>query len=124
MRHQVFGRKLSRDTQARAALARNLASVLFEQGKITTTLARAKFAKPYAENLITIYKKKKLAQVRQLHSLLSNKAFEKLTRQIGPGFDQRNGGYTRIVKLGQRAGDAAPMARLQLLEFAKKKEKT
>lgn len=119
MRHQKHGVKLGRDTNARKALALNLANSLFEKGQITTTLAKAKFAKPYVEKLITQAKKNSLARSRILASKLQNQAVTNLTKKIGPYFSQKTGGYTRIVKVGPRRGDAAPMARLELLEWAK-----
>ena len=120
MRHQKHGVKLGRDTKARKALARNLANSLFEKGQVTTTLAKAKFAKPYVEKLITQAKKKSLARSRILASKLQDQAFTNLTKKIGPYFSLRPGGYTRIVKFGlRRRGDAAPVARLELLEWAK-----
>lgn len=119
MRHQKHGVKLGRDTNARKALARNLANSLFEKGQVTTTLAKAKFAKPYVEKLISAAKKKSLTNSRVLASKLQSQAFTNLTKKIGPYFSQKTGGYTRIVKLGPRRGDAAPMARLELLEWAK-----
>lgn len=120
MRHQIFGRKLSRDIDARKALANNLVSNLFDKGQITTTLTKAKFARSYSEKLITRAKKNKLKDNRYLASLVNHTAFIKLTREIGPGFAKRVGGYTRIIKLTQRLGDAAPTARLELLEYEKK----
>ncbi len=117
MRHQVFGRKLSRDINARKALLINLTSALFENGKITTTLSKAKFAKSYAEKLVTNAKKNRLHTKRVLASNLSAKAFARLTGEISRGFTNRVGGYTRIVKLGTRLGDRAEMARLELLQW-------
>lgn len=125
MRHAVFGRRLSRDTNARKALLNNLASSVLEKGQITTTLAKAKFARLYIEKLITSAKKERLFVNRQLASFLTNSAFSKLVSEIAPGFSTRLGGYTRVIKLENRKGDAAPMARLELLEWEKvqKKEK-
>lgn len=119
MRHQKHGVKLGRDTNARKALARSLASSLFEKGRLTTTQAKAKFARSYIEKLVTSAKKNSLATSRILASVLSNLAFTNLQSKIAPYFAQKSGGYTRIVKLGSRRGDAAPMARLELLEWNK-----
>lgn len=119
MKHRVFGQKLSRDINARHALLVNLASSLFTVGKITTTLSKAKFARSYVEKLITSAKKDGLSGRRFIASSLTKQAFLKLTREIAPGFAKRDGGYTRIVKLGQRRGDAAPLARLELLPVPK-----
>lgn len=120
MRHAYFGKKLGRDTTARKALLNNLASQLLEKGMFTTTLAKAKFARPYVEKIITRAKSKHdLRGIRVIASLVTNQAFSKLRTQIGPGFEKRPGGYTRIIRLNQRQGDAAPMARLELLEIGK-----
>lgn len=120
MRHAYFGRRLSRDTNARKALLNSLASSLFEKGQIKTTLAKAKFARPYVEKLITRSKRKyDLKGKRLLAALVTSQAFTKLNTSIGPGFTSRPGGYTRIIKLNPRAGDAAPMARLELLKIEK-----
>lgn len=120
MRHLYFGRRLGRDTNARKALASQLASALLEKGQVKTTLAKAKFARAYVEKLITrSITKNDLNTSRVLASRVTKQAFEKLRSSIGPGFAARTGGYTRIVKLGKRAGDAAPMARLELLKIEK-----
>ena len=117
MKHLVFGRKLGRDTNARKALLANLASSLFINGAIVTTLVKAKFARPYVEKLITQAKTNKLTSKRLLASVLAHQAFIKLTGEIAPGFAQKTSGYTRIIKLRPRAGDAAAMARIELLPW-------
>ena len=119
MRHAVFGQRLGRDINSRKALLANLASSLITNGQITTTLAKAKFARSYVEKLITRAKKNRLSTNRILAASLTSAALVKITNQIGPGFKNRSGGYTRIIKLGQRRGDAAPMAKLELLEWEK-----
>ena len=117
MRHLVAGKKLGRDQSARRALLVNLASSLFERGQITTTLSKAKFARPYAEKLITVAKHAKhLDTQRRISTLLTKNAFTKLRTDIAPGFKTRNGGYTRIIRLINRKGDSAPLARLELLK--------
>lgn len=123
MRHLVSGRKLGRDTGSRRALLSNLASDLILHGKVKTTLAKAKFVQGHAERLITKAKKSKLGQKRVLASSITNKAFVKLVEEIAPGFEQRSGGFTRIVKLSPRVGDNASMARIELLEWDKSKAK-
>lgn len=123
MRHRVFGRKLSRDINARKALLANLATSLITNGKLTTTVAKAKFAGPYVEKLITSAKKDRLFANRKLASVLSPAAFKKLVSEIAPGFSERHGGYLRIVKQITRRGDNAQMARLELLEWDKSKIK-
>jgi len=120
VRHLAFGRKLGRDTNARKALLANLASSLFINGAIVTTLVKAKFARPYVEKLITQAKSNKLTSKRLLASVLARQAFIKLNAEIAPGFAQKTSGYTRIIKLRPRAGDNAPMARIELLPWEKK----
>ena len=119
MRHRVFGRKLSRDINARKALLANLATSLLENGKLTTTVAKAKFARPYVEKLITSAKGNRLFANRKLATSLSSVAFKRLVGEIAPGFSERHGGYLRIVKQISRRGDNAQMARLELLEWDK-----
>lgn len=123
MRHAVYGRILSRDTKGRKALLNNLASALFAHGQIMTTLAKAKFAKPYVEKMVSNAKGEKLYLNRKLASNLEGRAFSKLVNEIGPGFEKRQGGYTRIVRLNKRKGDDAQIARLELLEWDKTKAK-
>ena len=123
MRHRVFGRKLSRDINARKALLANLATSLIVNGKLVTTVAKAKFARPYVEKLITSAKEDRLFANRKLASVLSPVAFKKLVLEIAPGFSERHGGYLRIVKQVTRRGDNAQMARLELLEWDKTKSK-
>lgn len=119
MRHQVFGKRLSRDTKARKALLNNLANSLLLHEKITTTTAKAKFAKSHVEKMVTVAKKDRLAQSRILASSLNREAFLKLKDQIAPGFAGRSGGYTRIIRLSPRRGDMAPMARLEFIKWEK-----
>lgn len=123
MRHRVFGQRLGRDTNARRALLNNLASGLFVHGQITTSIAKAKFARGFVEKLITESKKNRLFLNRHLALLLTKEAFDKLVSQIGPGFKKRQGGYTRIVRLNRRRGDAAPQARLELMPLEPKEQK-
>ena len=94
----------------------NLAAHLFASEAIVTTEAKAKVLRPYAERLITKAKKGGLHQQRQVVSRIQDKdVVHKLFAEIGPRYEDRNGGYTRILKLGPRAGDAAPMARIELV---------
>jgi large subunit ribosomal protein L17 len=94
----------------------NLAASLFEHGKITTTEARARRLRPYAEKLITFAKRGDLHARRQVLTVVPDKGIvHSLFTEIGPGFADRNGGYTRITKLGPRKGDAAPMAVIELV---------
>ncbi|GIG54800.1 50S ribosomal protein L17 [Demequina activiva] len=96
----------------------NLAQSLFEHGRITTTTAKAKRLRPYAERLITHAKRGDLAARRKVLGILSDKGVvHTLFTEIGPGFADRDGGYTRITKVGVRKGDNAPMSVIELVEF-------
>ena len=118
MRHRKAGRKFKRSPSHRRMLLRNLATALFEHGRIETTLAKAKELQPFAEKLLTMAKDGwNLNQFRRVLAVLTQKdvAF-KLFHEIGPRFKTRPGGYTRIYKLAKvRQGDAAPMAVISLL---------
>ncbi len=123
MRHRVAGKTLSRDKDHREALARNLATQLFLYGAIETTEAKAEFVQAYAEKLITLAKRaledpSKRVAARRLAAarLYGREVIRKLFDEIAPRYKDRNGGYTRIYKLGFRRGDAAPMARLELVQ--------
>lgn len=95
----------------------NLATALFEHGRITTTEARAKRLRPVAERLVTIAKKDDLAARRRILTVIRNKGVvHTLFTEIGPRFEHRQGGYTRIIKIGPRKGDNAPMAVIELVE--------
>ncbi len=119
MRHSVFGKKLSRDINTRKALLNSLANLLIVHGELTTTLAKAKFARSYIEKLVSTAKKDKLYKNRILASKLSGSAFTKLFNEIGPGFKERKGGYTKITRLAPRKGDAVLMAKLEFVEWDK-----
>jgi len=121
VRHQIFGKKLGRNTNSRKHLQESLASSLLVNGNITTTLTKAKWMRAYVEKLIKKSQKNRLAAKRQLVPELTNAAFKKLIFEIGPGFTQRSGGYTRIIKLAPRGGDNAPMAKIELLVWDKSK---
>jgi large subunit ribosomal protein L17 len=96
----------------------NLAQSLFEHGRITTTEAKAKRLRPYAERLVTIAKRGDLASRRRVLGTISDKGVvHKLFTEIAPGFAERDGGYTRITKVGNRKGDNAPLAVIELVEF-------
>ena len=115
-RHGYQGRKLQRAAGPRKALIRGqLTSLVLHEG-ITTTEAKAKEVAPHFERLVTYAKKGTLAGGRSLRRhLLSENAAQKMLLEIAPAFADRQGGYTRIVKLGNRLGDNAPMARLSLV---------
>jgi large subunit ribosomal protein L17 len=118
MRHQRSGKKLGRDSAHRKALYSNLVGALIEHGRIQTTQAKAKAVKPLAEKLITLGKRGDLHARRQaLAALRSNDVVHRLFADIAPRFSDRPGGYTRIVKLGQRQGDAADMVYLELVDY-------
>jgi large subunit ribosomal protein L17 len=118
MRHARSGKKLGRDSAHRKALYSNLAGSLIEHGRIRTTEAKAKAVKPFAEKMITLGKRGDLHARRQaLAALRSNDVVHQLFADIAPRFIEREGGYTRIVKLGQRQGDAAEMVYLELVDF-------
>ncbi len=95
----------------------NLATALFEHGRITTTEARARRLRPVAERLVTIAKKGDLAARRRILTVIRDKdVVHTLFAEIGPRFEHRQGGYTRIIKIGPRKGDNAPMAVIELVE--------
>ncbi len=119
MRHRVAHRKLGRTTEHRISLLRNLAASLFIHERIRTTLAKAKELRPFAERLITLSKKDSLHARRQaLRTMVHKEAVTKLFRDLSARFADRPGGYTRILKLGPRRGDGAPMAYIELVDFA------
>ena len=96
----------------------NLAQSLFEHGRIQTTETKAKRLRPYAERLVTYAKRGDLASRRRVLGIISDKGVvHKLFAEIGPGFAERDGGYTRITKVGSRKGDNAPLAVIELVEF-------
>jgi len=119
VRHHRKGKKLGRDSAHRRALYANLASALIEHGRIRTTEAKAKAVKPIAEQMITLGRRGDLAARRQAVAYLRSKDIvHKLFTDVGPRFVDRPGGYSRIVKLGQRQGDAADMVYLELVDYA------
>ena len=118
MRHARSGKKLGRDSAHRKALYSNLAGALITHGRIETTEAKAKAVKPFAEKMITLGKRGDLhARRLAMAELRSNDVVHKLFADVAPRFAERPGGYTRVVKLGPRQGDAAQMALLELVDF-------
>lgn len=116
MRHRAKGRQLSRTASHKRALMRNMASSLFRHEGITTTVAKAKELRPYAEKLVTLARRGDLHAIRQAERKIKDKdVLSKLFKEIGPRFAARPGGYTRILKLGHRPGDGAEMARIELV---------
>jgi large subunit ribosomal protein L17 len=117
MRHRVAGRKLQRTSSHRAALFRNMAAALIKHEQITTTLAKAKELRPYTEKLITLAKKGGLSNRRLAHArLLDETQLKKLFDVLAPRYADRAGGYTRVIKAGLRASDAAPIAIIELVD--------
>lgn len=116
MRHRKAGRALSRTMSHRKATLKNLAIALFEHNAITTTVAKSKELRIFAEPLITLAKQDSVHHRRLAFAKLRHKAVvSKLFTEIGPAFAERPGGYTRILRVGVRAGDAAEMARIELV---------
>jgi large subunit ribosomal protein L17 len=117
MRHARSGKKLGRDSAHRKALYSNLAGALIEHGRIKTTVTKAKAVKPIAEQMITLGRRGDLHARRQATAFLrSRDVVHKLFAEVAPLFKDRPGGYTRIVKIGTRAGDSAEMAYLELVD--------
>ena len=116
MRHRAKGRQLSRTSSHRRALLNNMASSLFEHGRVITTEAKAKELRPFAEKLITLARRGDLHARRLVErKIKSRETLSRLFSEIGPRFAARPGGYTRILKLGHRDGDGADIARIELL---------
>jgi len=116
MRHRVAGYKLKRDGGARNALLRGLVTNVIEQERVITTVPKAKAAKPLVEHIITLGKEDTLHTRREAARFLYTPAsVKKLFDKLGPRFGQRNGGYTRIVRLGPRKGDGAELAMIELV---------
>ena len=117
MRHRKSGRQLNRNSSHRQAMYRNMASSLIEHEVIKTTLPKAKELRRVAEPLITLAKEDSVANRRLAFSRTRSKAaVGKLFAELGPRYQERAGGYTRILKCGFRAGDAAPMAYIELVD--------
>ena len=117
MRHRKSGRQLNRNSSHRKAMFRNMTCSLFEHEVIKTTVPKAKELKRVAEPLITLAKSDSVANRRLAYSRTGSKdAVGKLFSELGPRYKERPGGYTRILKCGFRAGDAAPMAFVELVD--------
>lgn len=117
MRHGISGRKLSRKSGHRKALFRNMAAALIKHEQITTTTAKAKELRPYVEKLITLAKRGGLSNRRLAHArLLDDTQLKKLFDVLAERYKDRDGGYTRIIKAGYRASDAAPIAVIELVD--------
>ena len=119
MRHRVAGRKLSRHTQHRELMFRNMLVSLLQHERIRTTLAKAKELRSWAEKIITMGKKGSLHARRQAFALLRDREMvKKLFEEIVPKLKDRDGGYTRIYKIGWRQGDGAPLSLIELMTFS------
>ncbi len=117
MKHRRKGKTLDRKQGPRKMLLRNLATSLVLYEQINTTLAKAKALRPIVEKIITAGRTKTLASRRKLASELTiESAVNKVLEELGPRYAKRNGGYTRIIKLGTRQGDGAEMSQIQLVK--------
>ena len=117
MRHRYSGRKLNRTSQHRQMLFRNMAQALIKHEQIVTTLPKAKELRPVVEQLIRLGKRGDLQARRLAHARLRDDAMtRKLFEVLGPRYQERNGGYTRIMKAGFRYGDSAPMAVIEFVD--------
>ena len=117
MRHRTSGRKLNRTSQHRQMLFRNLAQALIKHEQIVTTLPKAKDLRPVIERLITLGKRGDLHARRMAFARLRDDTMtKKLFEVLGPRYQERQGGYTRVLKAGFRYGDAAPMAVIELVD--------
>jgi large subunit ribosomal protein L17 len=123
MRHRLAGRRLGRTTKHRKATIKSLAVALFTRRAIKTTQEKAKELRRFAEPLITMAKKDSVTNRRRAFAALRDDlAVKELFTVIGPSFVERPGGYTRILKMGPRMGDAASMARIELVGVGEYKE--
>ena len=117
MRHKVGHRKLQRTSSHRAALLRNLSASLIKHEQIITTVSKARELRPYAEKLITLAKRGGLSNRRLAHArLLDDTQLIKLFDTLAARYADRSGGYTRVIKAGYRASDAAPLAVIELVD--------
>jgi large subunit ribosomal protein L17 len=115
MRHSVFGKQLNRDTGQRQALLKGLAGALIRSEAIETTEAKAKAAQGLIEKLINKAKTASLTNIRHIESVITDKALvQKLVQEIAPRYKNRSGGYLKLIKLGTRTGDNAPIVRMEL----------
>jgi len=116
MKKSIFGKKLKRDTNERKALFKSLMTSLVLKESIRTTEAKAKAIKPEIDKMVTHAKKGTNASMQKIHGSLSHIALDKFVSNVAPRFKDRNGGYTRIIKLGGRVGDEAKMVILEWVE--------
>lgn len=124
MRHNVVTKTFNRDTEHRKAMLKNLAVSLVENESIKTTVEKAKYLRPFIEKALTKARAGTIAAIRETISKLgSESAARKLVKDIAPRYMNRNGGYTRIVRLGNRDGDKAALAKIEFVQEAKIEEK-
>jgi large subunit ribosomal protein L17 len=124
MRHRVAGRKLSRHTQHRELMFRNMLVSLLQYERIKTTLAKGKELRSWADRIISLGKKGTLHARRRAFALLRDKGIvKKLFDEIAPRFKDREGGYTRVYQLGWRQGDGAPLSLVELVTYTAPEEK-
>ena len=117
MRHGMANKKLNRTSEHRKALLKNMLNSLIKYEQIKTTLPKAKFLKPQADKIITLGKKETLQTTKLLVSQLQDiKSANKVKKTLSKRYEKRNGGYTRIIKLGNRFGDNAPTAVIELVD--------
>jgi large subunit ribosomal protein L17 len=117
MRHAVHGRKLGRTSAHRRALFRNQLASLVEHERITTTVEKAKELRPIAEKMVTQGKRGTVEARRRVRRMIDRHLVKKLFDDIAPRFAEREGGYTRILKLGPRKGDGAEMALIEFVDY-------
>ncbi|HOK35400.1 MAG TPA: 50S ribosomal protein L17 [Candidatus Pacearchaeota archaeon] len=116
MKHQKKGRKLHRKKDQRNALLKSMGESLILEGEIITTEARAKELKRFIEKKISVAKKGGVQNIRNLRKYFSENASQKLVKEIVPALKEKNGGYTRITKIGSRKNDNAPMVKIEILK--------
>lgn len=117
MRHGYFGNQLSRNTKGAQALYRSLLTELFDHGRIETTVAKARAVAPTVDQVVNFAKKNTVAARREVTKILgSDKALDKIFSNVAPKFANRNSGYSRVIRLGERYSDSAKMAILELVE--------
>lgn len=122
MRHRVLSTRLKRTSSELRALLTNQTKQLIVRGSVTTTLTKAKLLRPFAEKTITLAKEKSFNAVKRIKSVLRDDDVTRvLFDEVAPKFANRLGGYTRVVKLGNRVGDAAPMGRIEFVEVVSPK---
>jgi large subunit ribosomal protein L17 len=118
MKKSVFGRKFKRDKNERKALFKSLMSALVMNGRIQLSEAKAKAIKPEIEKLVTKEKKGGNAAKLVIEKSLTKEAYDKMVKEIGPLFEKRAGGYTRLIKLGERFGDNSPVVVMEFTEIS------